>query len=99
MNLRERYEKETGKKSHQYGGLPNEDYVEWIEDKFSWIPTSKEQPEQDVTVLVFNKDGFIYKCFRDQDLYFDDDMYHFDAESITHWMPIPDPPAEEEGTS
>lgn len=31
ISFRERYEKETGMVSHQYGGVPREEYVTWLE--------------------------------------------------------------------
>lgn len=32
MTLREIYEKETGDRAFQYGGVPNSGYVDWLED-------------------------------------------------------------------
>lgn len=38
MNLREKFEKETGKAAFQYGGVPEQDYVEWLEKRLEVNP-------------------------------------------------------------
>lgn len=44
MNFREDYKNETGENTHQYGGVPNEEYVEWLEAKlFTQKQSATEQ--------------------------------------------------------
>ena len=58
ISFRERYEKETGMVSHQYGGVPREEYVTWLEREnaklkaqLTWRLVS-EKPEKGKEVIL-----------------------------------------------
>jgi hypothetical protein len=58
MNLRERFEKETGKKPIQYGGVPELGYVEMLESMLEWIPVEIKLPEKGQNVFAHYKNSF-----------------------------------------
>lgn len=68
------------------------DAIEKLQSQLpKWIPVSERLPENDKTVLVWNR--------RNSREYFD--VYDhgswiiLESEDITHWMPLPEPPKEE----
>lgn len=84
---------------------------QWFEaHKHRWIPCSERLPETDGPYLVVNKaTGWIgvYNFSRVKNFpYFgpqenawwrlDDDWYPQSC-NVTHWMPLPEPPEEEQG--
>jgi hypothetical protein len=58
MNLRKRFEKETGKKPIQYGGVPELGYVEMPESMLEWIPVEIKLPEKGQNVFAHYKNSF-----------------------------------------
>lgn len=74
-----------------------------------WIPVDDRLPEYDKTVLVINDDGYMHTAIRTErsieldnwQIKFgaypcDNDCWDRDEQgTITHWMPLPEPPKEE----
>ena len=66
-------------------------YLPLYPKPMKWIPVTERLPENDKTVLVWNR--------RNSREYFD--VYDhgrwiiLESEDITHWMPLPEPPKEE----
>ena len=60
-----------------------------------WIPVTERLPEDGTEVLAFNKTGFAYvDCWTDGKWKINS-MVDEEHESVTHWMPLPEPPKEE----
>lgn len=75
-----------------------------------WIPCSERMPEQDGEYLVFTEYEDVFKCTFDsneenkwgfEQNYHDPDTLGWAGttwtavETVTHWMPLPEPPEEE----
>lgn len=65
-----------------------------------WIPVTERLPENHQSVLVLRDDGgiFIWEYFDQtptEECWIDDHLNLYSAYSITHWMPLPQPPKEE----
>ena len=76
-----------------------------------WIPVKERLPKQGATILAVDNSGdmgvctfvnakFVGECFGDQ-AYLDDGGWDRSAskvigEYVTHWMPLPEPPNNEE---
>lgn len=61
-----------------------------------WIPVSERLPEEDEWVLVFSKRG--RRPVHDSKLLYVDEDYGpqwICSHSVTHWMPLPEPPEHE----
>jgi hypothetical protein len=66
--------------------------------KARWIPVSERLPEENVSVLVFTKDGKFDRAGMHVAILDEDgewypshgDGYMFPV--VTHWMPLPEPP-------
>ena len=57
-----------------------------------WIPVTERLPEDGAEVLAFNKTGFAYvDCWTDGKWKINS-MVDEEHESVTHWMPLPQPP-------
>lgn len=74
----------------------------WIDEGYvmsEWVKCSERMPPHDVKVLLFfaDYDGHIEDGFISDD---GDGAYHylFDGDALgempTHWMPLPEPPAD-----
>lgn len=69
-----------------------------VEDLPRWIPVSERLPEENVSVLVFTKDGKFDRAGMHVAILDEDgewypshgDGYMFPV--VTHWMPLPEPP-------
>jgi hypothetical protein len=63
-----------------------------------WIKCSERLPESGITVLVSNNSGAIYTCRRSviERKNLEPDGADFTRERFTHWMPLPDPPKQEQ---
>jgi hypothetical protein len=64
-----------------------------------WIDVSKRLPDEHNTVLIYNGDfhigSLIYeKIESDGDYYWQNNFYDDFIDSVTHWMPLPEPPDE-----
>lgn len=60
----------------------------------SWIPITDRQPKDYQTVL-FVSEGKVYAGYYDKShYYFGYGTGALEPESVTHWMPLPDPPTE-----
>lgn len=67
-----------------------------------WISVKDRLPEKNSCILVTFEDQGIcqafYKYWDDLDWSFpsfDCDLFTWDKEKITHWMPLPEPPKDE----
>lgn len=65
-----------------------------------WIPVTERLPEDRQSVLVHRDDGgiFIFEYFTTSptdECWIDDHLNVYSAYSVTHWMPLPEPPKEE----
>ena len=57
-----------------------------------WIPVSERLPEYDTDVLTFRGTvGFCLECYHTGGWGFDNIF----MDDITHWMPLPEPPKED----
>lgn len=64
-----------------------------VESREGWIKCSDEYPEQEQTVLVYDKGGNIFKCHHKHGFWRDFRVGNSHHE-ITHWQPLPEPPQE-----
>lgn len=57
-----------------------------------WIDVKNESPEKTGDYLIFNTDGAVWIYWYDEEYkeWYDDNGYQ--TESVTHWMPLPEPP-------
>ena len=69
-------------------------------EKLRWIPVTDRLPEDDVVdrivayskrVLVMNKFGFVYTSRMERWIDYNRVSWG-DAQDVTHWMPLPEPP-------
>lgn len=59
-----------------------------------WIPCSERLPDDGQWVLVWGKwQENPIMMFRENDAWIDDQFEFYDT--VTHWMPLPEPPKEE----
>lgn len=54
MTIRQKYKDETGKESFQYGGIPNAQYVEWLESRLLDVISPITKPIETKTMKPFN---------------------------------------------
>ena len=59
----------------------------------SWISVDERLPENGEYVLCVSGAGIIQIALFDSSVY----VYGFYSNSVTHWQPLPAPPAKEEG--
>lgn len=71
-----------------------------VEPQSAWIPCSERLPEEQEDVLVYMKSG-MYKsihigyAYNGGDWLIDGEFWYEEGDpSITHWMPLPEPPKE-----
>lgn len=58
-----------------------------------WIRIDEEEPDENVYILIYGKDGFYRIGFLNHgDWCFDGRYYDFSF--ITHWMPLPNTPEQ-----
>nr|DAH68306.1 MAG TPA: Protein of unknown function (DUF551) [Caudoviricetes sp.] len=82
------------------GGKKYSDVVEkWNRRAPGWVSVDKALPSKEMYVLGFDKEGKhhysnLYFCPETQE--FRDEMYPGSPVSITHWMPYPEAPKEDE---
>lgn len=68
-----------------------------------WIPVTERLPKPETEVMVAFDDGEVWAVWQNWELYGDGEnpfAYAKDAEwkawhTVTHWMPLPEPPKEE----
>jgi hypothetical protein len=77
--------------------LPWEENVDYLVDTLptvevpSWIPVTEQLPECGNLVLAIDRDGLMSTAY-----YVGRWHGMLDENTITHWMPLPDPPAGDE---
>lgn len=76
-------------------GIAEQRAIEKIENAptiGAWIDVKNELPEKDGDYLIFNTDGAVWIYWYDEEYkeWYDDNGYQ--TESVTHWMPLPEPP-------
>lgn len=59
-----------------------------------WVACSERMPEQFVEVLACTEDGGRYVAALNQSMTWDDGDFFDDIQYVTHWMPLPSPPAK-----
>lgn len=57
-----------------------------------WIPVIDRLPQDDEDVLVWVNGTHRDMAYRDEGVWYDEEHNHL--KSITHWMPLPEPPKE-----
>ena len=57
-----------------------------------WIPVSERLPENDTAVIVATDNGMVFQCLYAYDGW---DLWDGYTVNITHWMPLPELPKEE----
>ncbi len=73
-------------------------YEQGKQDAMKWIPVTERLPEEWVDVLVLSKYGFcevaVYLGIKGKwRITWNHDL--FEVDSVTHWMPLPEPPKGE----
>lgn len=58
-----------------------------------WIKCSELMPDQYVEVLVCSDCGSRYIAALNRSMAWDDGDFFDDIQNITHWQPLPEPPA------
>lgn len=80
------------------------DGAHWAYDNPKWRDMAKEKPKQGQRMLALFKGGAMLPCFYSDDekedlvIRFNDREVNFGEVKITHWMPLPPNPKQEEGT-
>lgn len=59
-----------------------------------WVACSERMPEQFVEVLACTEDGGRYVAALNQSMTWDDGDFFDDIQDVTHWQPLPSPPAK-----
>lgn len=59
-----------------------------------WVACSERMPEQFVEVLACTEDGGRYIAALNQRMTWDDGDFFDDIQDVTHWQPLPSPPAK-----
>lgn len=100
---------EADRMSHLIGELDNEpDILAYDADAYSgyvnpgnspvikdgWVACSERMPEQFVEVLACTEDGCVYVAALNQRMTWDDGDFFDDIQDVTHWQPLPSPPAK-----
>lgn len=57
-----------------------------------WIPVFERLPENDTAVIVATDNGMVFQCLYAYDGW---DLWDGYTVNITHWMPLPEPPKED----
>ena len=62
-----------------------------------WISVSDRLPEDGIRVLTYADNSAMFVASRDDGWYVDTGEYYYSSPftNITHWMPLPEPPKEE----
>ena len=57
-----------------------------------WIPVSESLPDDDIVVLIAcsDADGPVWLGFHEDEIWVN--IEGRDIQSVTHWMPLPEPP-------
>ena len=58
-----------------------------------WVPTAERLPERFQPVIVCRKDGKVETGWRDVNDWWR--VYGTRVKTVTHWMPLPEPPKED----
>ena len=73
----------------------NEDVLELLkEQQPRWISVTDRFPQDDDYVLVWVNGTYRDMAYRDEGVWYDEEHNHL--KNITHWMPLPEPPKEDE---
>jgi len=66
------------------------------EDRARWIPVTERLPQAYVPILGFRPpDDFLIVYLGDDDSSFQDNFDFNTVVGVTHWMPLPPPPAQQ----
>jgi len=57
-----------------------------------WISVKDRLPEKSGDYIAYTKDGIVWPYFFCGDIW--EDALGFSTETVTHWMPLPEPPRE-----
>jgi len=96
MSVRELYEKERGLQAFQPGGVPENNYVEYLEEQLRWRDAQKEKPEEGVTVLILTQYGGLYIGYRlNRDWKYQAGALSIEFDNpVAYWMYVPRRPKE-----
>ena len=61
-----------------------------------WISVKERLPEVEADILAYIGEGSFVVCWMTHDGYWQCPAYLMDKDDVTHWMPLPEPPKEEE---
>ena len=58
-----------------------------------WIPVTERLPEKNTAVIAVTDNGIVFQCLYGYDGW---DLWEGNEVHITHWMPLPEPPKEDD---
>ena len=58
-----------------------------------WIPVTERLPEKNTAVIAATDNGIVFQCLYAYDGW---DLWEGNEVNVTHWMPLPEPPKEDE---
>lgn len=90
--------RELGKETFLAGYKAAQDQVADVSKVMpQWISVKDRLPEELIRVLTYGCDDFSFSFIKDGSwTWIDDEGHIFLERDITHWMPLPAPPKEEE---
>lgn len=96
------YDKAARAQDHSYARMLNmtAKRLKELDEKQRWIPVTERLPKAFEHVLI-NAPGdkpfnTVHEAHLRKDRLWDTGLYRYDMEDITHWMPLPEPPKEED---
>lgn len=63
-----------------------------------WVPVAERLPDDEIVVLIHlpGRGEQVWMGYHEEDEWFSHDGYRLAEDAVTHWMPLPFPPAETE---
>lgn len=90
--------------SEEFWAKPEGDMLNWISSEYQepktnadvqpvkWTPVTERLPELDTEVLVYAYNHNIWVWEYHGNAWEAEDGYYHEADVVTHWMPLPEPP-------
>lgn len=74
----------------------DKNYYDKLKKETTWISVKDELPETDANVLIYTELRNTFVASKVDAETWEDDYGFILAEGVTHWMPLPSPPENEE---